>query len=211
MPTQYCKARGDIPSLLNTDLPIKQGAFHSPLHSNIKILSIDGADAISNKVTAQFDVYGAVVKRAHSITESLTVLEKFQPTAILLDIKLRSEDGLALVPHLRKSFPESKIVVHTSYGDTSLAAWAVKMGADEFVAKPTDADLLFDILIGANGKEALSDRLSNPFSLRLRYIFETLKSNQFNISKTAKVLKLKRTSLTRMLKTLRDRQAIHYM
>ena len=210
--TDVCyKAAGDIPSLLNTDLPIRARFSHLHTWSVSRILLIDDADPIANKIASQFEMFGAIVERADTREKSLQIAEAFCPSAVLLDIKLKTDNGLDLIPELRELMPGSRIVVHTSYGEPSLAAWAIKAGADEFVAKPTDADLLFDILRDADIDHAVSDILSNPFSIRLRYIFETFKSNQFNVSKTARVLGLERRSLQRVLAISRQRAAISYM
>jgi DNA-binding response OmpR family regulator len=72
--------------------------------------------------------------------EARQMLERMNPELILLDLTLPDVDGLVLCSQLKSSLPDVPIVVcsfSSRRGDPFLA---LKLGADDFVRRPFDAD-----------------------------------------------------------------------
>lgn len=168
-------------------------------HKKYRLLRIDMSDPLSKMLSNELEEYGCEISIASSIEQSMRTAIALQPEFILLDIKLGSENGLELIPRLRSLLPVARIVVLTSYGSIKAATWAIKAGADEFVAKPCDASLVFDILTNAPSDKAVSDIVSSPDDLRSRYVISTYFQHQFNVSRTARALGIQRRSLQRIL------------
>lgn len=64
----------------------------------------------------------------------------------LLDIGLPDEDGLSVAARLRQAFPEIGIVMLTSNDDRASHLQALTNGADAFLPKPLDPDILMATL-----------------------------------------------------------------
>jgi DNA-binding NtrC family response regulator len=61
-----------------------------------------------------------------------------QPDVILLDLKLPDADGLELLPQIKKTWPNSEVVILTGHATIDAAVAATKAGAYDFQKKPFD-------------------------------------------------------------------------
>jgi DNA-binding NtrC family response regulator len=61
---------------------------------------------------------------------------------VLLDLKLPDADGLALLPQVKKNWPEAEVIVLTGHGSIEAAVEATKRGAYYFQPKPLDGSTL---------------------------------------------------------------------
>ena len=66
---------------------------------------------------------------------------------VILDLNLPDEDGLELIPKIRKQFKNIKILVLTAYGDYKFVGQALKNGADGYILKSNKPE---DLLIAIN-------------------------------------------------------------
>lgn len=96
---------------------------------------------------------------------------------VMLDLNLPDEDGLELIPRIRKHFKDIKILVLTAYGDYKFVGQALKNGADGYILKSNSEQDLIDAInevmeghtylapglhiTPPNGKRILGKRKSN--------------------------------------------------
>ncbi|HEX6705502.1 MAG TPA: response regulator transcription factor [Albitalea sp.] len=84
---------------------------------------------------------------AATANEALVQVQALQPDVVLLDVNLAGEDGLVLIPEMRRTAP-CEIVVLTSLMDPHIAAHARRLGARGYVHKTAPAsELLASILL----------------------------------------------------------------
>jgi DNA-binding NarL/FixJ family response regulator len=76
-----------------------------------------------------------VVGRAANGHEALSKIETRKPTVALIDIRMPGLGGIAVAEQLRRSTPETYIVLYTGYGDQALLADALDAGVRGFVLK----------------------------------------------------------------------------
>jgi CheY-like chemotaxis protein len=95
----------------------------------------------------QDDRFGDIASAADG-PEALAAAAEHHPDVVVLDALLGHSDGLALVRPLRASVPDASVVVFSSapYADRASSLLA---GADDFVEKGTDLDVLLDTLAAA--------------------------------------------------------------
>lgn len=67
--------------------------------------------------------------------EALEVAVEAHPDVILLDISLPGQSGMALLPALRSSLPDTAIVMLTNHNSSEYVQEAFDRGADEYVLK----------------------------------------------------------------------------
>jgi two-component system, sensor histidine kinase and response regulator len=79
-----------------------------------------------------------------SSTEAWSALEKRRPDALLLDVELRGESGLDLLRKIRARFSplELPIIMVTAHHSGKEIATALRDGANDYVGKPVDLDVL---------------------------------------------------------------------
>jgi DNA-binding NarL/FixJ family response regulator len=76
-----------------------------------------------------------VVGRAANGHEALSKIETRKPVVALMDIRMPGLGGIAVAEQLRRSTPETRVVLYTGYGDQALLADALDAGVRGFVLK----------------------------------------------------------------------------
>lgn len=104
------------------------------------LLVEDDADT-ARALSRALESGGYRVTCAESGTEAKAILEQFQPDLILLDLMLPDTDGLVLTTTL-KSLTHAPIIICSARQEQVDRVLGLKLGADDFVAKPFDLDEL---------------------------------------------------------------------
>jgi len=73
------------------------------------------------------------------------------PDVLLLDIQLQDGDGIELCAKLKGKYPEMKIVMLTSFSESSIVKRALQSGADGYIMKNADINELMDGIMVVNG------------------------------------------------------------
>lgn len=123
----------------------------------------------------------------------------------ILDLNLGNQSSLSLIDLLKQSSPLCRILILTGYASIATAVEAIKLGADNYLAKPADAEEILAALLGDTSSETtFTEGLSQqePMSVRRlewEHIQKVLQENNGNISATARKLKMHRRTLQRKL------------
>jgi len=118
-------------------------------------------------------------------------------------MKLAQETTLSIITPLRKLRPHSRIILLTGFASIATAVDAIKLGADDYLAKPLDSQTLLAALNNSKATEIkLDEQSESPLSaeqVEWQHIQQVLKANQGNISATARQLSMHRRTLQRKL------------
>lgn len=76
-----------------------------------------------------------VVGEAGTAQEALTLTEQLRPDVVLLDLALPDRNGIDVLPELRESAPEARIVVLSAYDDGVYVVTAIEAGAAGYLLK----------------------------------------------------------------------------
>ncbi len=87
--------------------------------------------------------------------KALGKLEEFAPDVILTDLKMPGLDGITFMEKARAAAPGAVFVVMTAFGTISSAVEAVKKGAENYLTKPLDFDVLSAVVERAMEKARL--------------------------------------------------------
>ncbi|MEO8287479.1 MAG: response regulator transcription factor [Chloroflexota bacterium] len=90
----------------------------------------------------------SIVGYAADGNEALALAQQLHPDIVLTDIKMPNMNGIAATVALRAVAPEIKVVILTVYDNPATRAQALAAGADAFVAKHDDADVLLAAIRG---------------------------------------------------------------
>jgi DNA-binding response OmpR family regulator len=110
------------------------------------ILVIDDDPGILSTVTDILEFEGYSVVQAGNGAEGLALMERVQPSLILLDMRMPVLDGWGFARRLRERGSGPPIVVMTAVQDAR--RWAQEIGAAGYVAKPFEVD---DLLATVEG------------------------------------------------------------
>lgn len=83
-----------------------------------------------------------VVAEAENGKEVLGLLERHAVDIILMDIRMPIMDGVEATKYIRKSYPNVKILILTTFNDEEYAVRAFQEGANGFLLKTTDSHAL---------------------------------------------------------------------
>ncbi len=107
-----------------------------------RLLLIDDDESVREALASTLDESGYAVTEAEGVVAALLVLSQQVPDAILLDIRLRDGDGIALLADVRARHPHVPVIMATAYGDSDRTILAMRAGAFDYVTKPFDFDVL---------------------------------------------------------------------
>ena len=95
---------------------------------------------LANVLNAQTHL--CVCGEAHGRTDALTAAERLKPDLALVDLSLRSGDGIELIKDLRVQQPQMLTLVLSMHDETIYAERALRAGARGYVMKQEKFDRL---------------------------------------------------------------------
>jgi two-component system, NtrC family, response regulator AtoC len=109
---------------------------------------------------------------AKDAAEAARLMQDVPPDAVLTDLRMAGEDGMAVIDRALKLAPQPVCLMMTAYGDVETAVQAMSRGAYWFMQKPVDlrqVELLLERGLKARATEkevaVLKTRLDRKFSL----------------------------------------------
>jgi len=107
------------------------------------ILVVDDAPQTLEVIQRNLTLQDYVVYTAPGVEEAIRILESTLIDLVITDLKMPKISGLDLIRHVRENFKNTEVMMITGYATIEGAVKAVKIGAEEFLAKPfTDEELI---------------------------------------------------------------------
>tara|TARA_R110000751_G_scaffold307830_1_gene432423 strand:- start:11544 stop:12068 length:525 start_codon:yes stop_codon:yes gene_type:complete len=164
------------------------------------LLLIEDEQSFADILLRRLSHYGYQCLHGVSNAQGLELAAQHSPSHLILDLKVGSENSLVILPQLRAQLPHSRIILLTGYASIATAVEAIKAGADDYLSKPVDTKTLLAMLEGDNTTQDTSQtNVMSPSRLEWEHIQQVLKSNNGNISVTARQLGMHRRTLQRKL------------
>jgi len=166
----------------------------------MKLLIIEDDEAFAQTLARRLNKYQFECRVCHQVEDVLNYCKGYQPDFILLDMNLAGNSGLALLKPIKVCLPNVKIVLLTGYSSIATAVEAMRLGADDYLAKPVTTTMLIKALIGDHQELELDiDKAMSPERVEWEHIQQVLASNDGNVSETARQLNMHRRTLQRKL------------
>lgn len=73
----------------------------------------------------------------------LDQLKKTEPQLILLDLQMSVMDGIAVLPKIKKNYPNIKVIILSMNGEDSMIAKLLALGADSYLTKNADSRAMY--------------------------------------------------------------------
>jgi len=164
------------------------------------ILLVDDDKPFVSRLARAFEQRGFDVRTAESVAEGTSAIRAVAPAYAVVDMRLGTGNGLDVIEALRRARPDARVVVLTGYGNIATAVNAVKLGAIDYLAKPSDADEVIAALM--RDPDAKAEPPENPMSadrIRWEHIQRVYELCDRNVSETARRLSMHRRTLQRIL------------
>jgi DNA-binding NtrC family response regulator len=109
---------------------------------NTTILVVDDQENMCWILSKVLSDTGFSVKTANTAREALSIADKKELSAAIIDYRLPDGNGFDLFLDLRKRDRDLPCVLITSYGSSELREQALKLGFDAYFDKPFDNGIL---------------------------------------------------------------------
>ena len=152
----------------------------------------------------------SLVRRGFDTTVARTGQEALAAAArtafdyVTIDLHLAQDSGLQWIAPLRQALPSARLLVLTGYASIATTVQAIKLGADDYLAKPANVDSILSALKFGSANEQAPQSLDAPMPLTVErleweHIQRVLAEHQGNVSSTARALNMHRRTLQRKL------------
>jgi len=97
-----------------------------------------------------------VIAQSDNAVDAIKKVETYKPDIVLMDIRLPGMSGIEACEQINKKYPETKVIMLTSYAEDEMLFSAIKAGASGYVLKQINAkDLINSIESVARGEASL--------------------------------------------------------
>ncbi len=167
-----------------------------------KLLIIEDDVSFAATLARRMAKHDFSCQQVHQADQALHACLQQKPDCILLDMKLASKNGLTLIKPIRAALPMVRLVLLTGFASVTTAVQAMRLGADDYLAKPVNTQMLLSALNTETIPEpAVSLDVDTMSAERVEWehINQVLSSNSGNVSATARQLGMHRRTLQRKL------------
>lgn len=130
--------------------------------NRIRILIVDDHEVVRLGLRAliESDASMEVASEAGTAQEALDSVERCKPDIVILDIRLPDGDGLDVCRDIRRRYPDTKVIILTSYIQKDLVSEAIRCGANGYVVKDVGNEKLLQAIYSAYFGETVLDAKS---------------------------------------------------
>lgn len=124
-----------------------------------RILIVDDHEVVRIGLKSLLDRHEnfEVVGEAGNAKEAIEKVSKIHPDVVLMDIRLPGISGIEACEEISKNYPETKVIMLTSYAEDEMLFSAIRSGASGYVLKQISAEDLVHAIESVGRGEALLD------------------------------------------------------
>lgn len=98
-----------------------------------------------------------IVGEAGTGAEAVRLVERLKPEVALMDIRLPGEGGLEATRQISERFPQTRVIMLTSFADEELVVQAIRAGAAGYLLKEVGNDEVLNAIRSAAAGKAVLD------------------------------------------------------
>lgn len=116
----------------------------------IKVLIVDDEKDFTELLSERLEARGFKTRMAFDGTEAISRLKEESADVVLLDVLMPGKSGVEILKEIKNSWPITEVIMLTGHGTVETAIEGMKLGAYDFLLKPT-------------GTEDLSQKIKNAY------------------------------------------------
>lgn len=117
------------------------------------------------------------VQTADRVDRGLELIKKEQFAVVVMDIRMPQKNGIQGLEELRRLDGDVAVIMMTGYGALASAQAAISLGANEYLKKPFDVDVL-QSAVRRHAAQALERRKRATLFKQLEDMYESVKTEQ---------------------------------
>ena len=137
----------------------------------IRLLIVDDHEMVREGLKAMLvaEPDFAIVGDAANAEQTLEMIERLRPDVALLDIRLPGISGIDLCRTITKQYPQTAVIILTTFTDESLVAQCIQAGARGFIVKDIERfDLKRSIRAVVRGEAVIDPKAAVAVLAQLR-------------------------------------------
>jgi DNA-binding NarL/FixJ family response regulator len=122
----------------------------------------------------------AVVGQAATAEEAIAAVERLRPQVVLMDLRLPGRSGVEACRAIKLGWPDTHVIMLTSYADDDLVIEAIEAGAEGYMLKRVqDNELIEGIRAVARGEAVLDPAVTGKLMARVRRAEQEMMNHAF--------------------------------
>lgn len=128
----------------------------------IKVLLVDDEKEFTDVLAERLETRDFEVAKAFSGDEALALLKGQNIDVVVLDVLMPGKDGLATLQEMKQMKPIVEVIMLTGHATVETAVEGMKIGAFDYLMKPTETKDLVEKLVKAyKRKSEQEERIRN--------------------------------------------------
>jgi len=139
----------------------------------IRLLIIDDHEMVREGLKAMLvaEPDFEIVGDAANAEQALELIERLHPDVVLLDIRLPGVSGIELCSNVTSLYPQTAVIILTTFAEESLVAQCIQAGARGFIVKDIERfDLKRSIRAVARGEAVIDSKAAVAVLAQLRRV-----------------------------------------
>ena len=127
-------------------------SFKIDIEAPLKVLLVDDEKEFVNTLSERLETRRMTPAIAYDGEEALAMAADDQPEVMVLDLKMPGIDGIEVLRRMKRSHPETEVIILTGHGSAAEEEMAAELGAFAYLRKPVDIDELTETMRAAYRK-----------------------------------------------------------
>ena len=119
------------------------------------VLLVDDEEQFLDALTQRLETRGLKVKAVTRGEDAVDQVEDHNFDAIIVDLAMPGIDGIETLKRIKEKRPDLEIIMLTGHATVKSGIEAMKLGADDFLEKPVDLNVLLEKIGEAKNKRML--------------------------------------------------------
>jgi CheY-like chemotaxis protein len=113
----------------------------------VRVLLIDDSTVVRSRLVRLLEELGGIeVEEADDAPDGLACARRQRPDAVILDIRLRTGNGLEVLQELKRGPSPPLVIMLTNHPSDYHRRWCEEHGADFFFDKTSEFEKVLDVL-----------------------------------------------------------------
>src|SRR3989339_1108209 len=135
-----------------------------------RILVVDDDQSIRELAKKILSKEGFSVEHANNGSEAVSLLRKSRFDLVITDLSMPVMSGEDLLAVVKADYPDTEVIVMTTYPTIDTAVNTLKLGAYDYIIKPFNFDLMLSVINRVLERKKLFSELKNEKLLREKTI-----------------------------------------
>ncbi len=109
-----------------------------------RVLLVDDEDDFRNTLMKRLETRNVPVTGAAGGDEALALMRDQDFDIVVLDVKMPGKDGIETLQEIKKLKPQTEVILLTGHASVESGIQGMRLGAFDYVIKPTPLDELLD-------------------------------------------------------------------